>query len=184
LDKSDERDCEMLSLKDYIKTDPPIKDRNENGTPVKVSIVITTIGHIVEMDMTFRVKFSVQIIWFDWRVNFNNLKLSKENYNFFANSDLSNVWLPRLIFLNSMDENSLKFDDLSSVIVQRKGPRTLNSYSELQENEIFDGENNPFVYNRTYDMNLSCIFKLENYPFDFQNCFIEVTFTILKVNCC
>jgi hypothetical protein len=109
------------------------------------------------------------------------LKFSKDNFNYFGNSELNDVWLPRMIFANSMDEDSLKFDDLSSVIVQRKGPRTLNSYSELQENELFDGENNPFVYNRTYDLNLSCIFKLENYPFDYQNCFIEVMLSNLTL---
>ena len=174
LDKSDERDCPTLGLVDYIKTDPPIKDRNENGTSVNVTIVITTIGNFVEMDMTFRAKISLRLSWFDWRVNFYNLKFSNENFNYFANSDLKDAWLPRLIFGNSMNADSLKFDDLSSVIVQRKGPRTLNSFTELQENEIFDGEDNPFVYNRTYDLNLSCIFKLENYPFDYQNCFIEV----------
>jgi hypothetical protein len=57
LDKSDERDCTIIRLDDYLKTDSPIKDRNENGTSVNVSIVITTIGNFVEMDMTFRCQF-------------------------------------------------------------------------------------------------------------------------------
>ncbi len=57
----------------------------------------------------------------------------------------------------------------------------MDSRLEIDENEIFSGERNPFVYNRTYELTLGCNFQLQNYPFDYQNCYIDVScFRILK----
>jgi hypothetical protein len=88
---------------------------------------------------------------------------------------LNKLWLPTLIFSNSKDENYLKFDTLSSVIVLRSGPSILSMPTEINEDEIYNGEINPFVYNRTYEMVLECNFELQNYPFDHQHCLINVS---------
>ncbi len=47
--------------------------------------------------------------------------------------------------------------------------------SHLNKDEHFDGEENPFIYSRFYDLTFNCDFQLERYPFDYQRCFIEVT---------
>jgi hypothetical protein len=125
--------------------------------------------------MRFIARFSLQLKWYDWRVTFYNLKASNDNFNYVGRDDFNFLWLPRIIFANSVDEASLLFDDLSSMISKRKGPPTLNSHEEIQENECFDGERNPLVYNRTYELELECSFKLEKYPFDYQSCFIDVS---------
>ena len=46
--------------------------------------------------------------------------------------------------------------------------------SELNNEEKFSGANNPLVYTRFYDLTFKCRFRLENYPFDYQACSIEV----------
>lgn len=111
---------------------------------------------------------------FDWRVNFKNLKSSKENVNHLSSADMEIIWLPVLIFSNSIEETVLKFDKFCAVIVQKMGQPVQNSQLEIYENEIFYGENNPFVYNRTYELQLACMFELQKYPFDYQHCFIDV----------
>jgi hypothetical protein len=143
-----------------------------------MKVIVSLINHFDEMDMTFTARFSIQLKWYDWRVTFYNLKLSKDNFNYIGNSDVEKLWLPRLIFSNCVNEAYLKFDDLSSVISKRIGPSTLNSPEEIQENESFEGDSNPLVYNRTYELELECNFQLEKYPFDYQRCSIDVS-TIL-----
>jgi tRNA U38,U39,U40 pseudouridine synthase TruA len=165
-------------VEDYLKSDPPIKDQDGNGTFLKMRVRVSSITHFNEMDMTFTARFSIQLKWYDWRVTFYNLKDSKENFNHIGLSDLQTLWLPRLIFSNCIYEASLKYDDLSSMICQRKGPSTLSSPDEIEENESFEGDSNPMVYNRTYELELECNFHLEKYPFDYQSCFIDVSKSI------
>jgi hypothetical protein len=164
-----------MDFNDYFSQDPPIKDRTGNGTLLEMKASVATIGNFDEMNMKFIARFSLQLKWYDWRVTFYNLKASKDNFNYVGKYDLYSLWLPRMIFGNSVNEASLLFDDLSSVISKRKGSPTLNSANEIQETESFEGESNPFVYNRTYELELECIFKLEKYPFDYQTCFIDVS---------
>ncbi len=162
-------------MDDYIIQDPPIKDRDGNGTLLEMKVIVSSISNFDEMDMTFTARFSLQLKWYDWRVTFYNLKASKDNFNYVGKAELEKIWLPRLIFSNCVDEAYLQFDDLSSVISKKKGPSILNSPEEIQDNEIFEGHDNPLVYNRTYELVLACNFKLEKYPFDYQSCFIDVS---------
>ena len=127
------------------------------------------------MQMTYGASFNLKLIWFDWRVLFYNLKSFKENYNYIAKNDLETIWLPRIIFSNSVKQDFLKFDDISSVIVQRKGLPIPNIAEEIHEDETFEGLTNPIVYNRAYDLGFNCDFDLKKYPFDYQNCFIDVS---------
>jgi hypothetical protein len=47
--------------------------------------------------------------------------------------------------------------------------------NELEENEEFKGSENPFVFERFYDLSLRCSFEFFRYPFDHQSCFIDVS---------
>jgi len=71
--------------------------------------------------------------------------------------------------------NTFMFDDFSALIVQRRGKPTPNPVTEIPENEIFAGAENPFLYNRTYELEFNCEFELHKFPFDFQNCHIDVS---------
>jgi hypothetical protein len=174
-DKSDEMQCKSFLIDDYLKEDPPIKERNGKGTVMEMNVTIFSISNFDEMHMTFKSRFSLKLKWLDWRVTFYNLKESPVNFNSLGDDDLKTLWLPRLIFSNSLDEKYLNFDSLSSVFVQRIGSPTISLPTEVNEDEIFDGEVNPFIYIRTYEMTLECSFDLENYPFDHQNCHIDVS---------
>ena len=75
---------------------------------------------------------------------------------------------------------SLAYDDFATVIAQRKGIPIPNSRIDIFENEIFFGDENPFEYNRTYELEFNCGFELHKYPFDYQNCHIDVRKTSLS----
>jgi hypothetical protein len=174
-DKSDEMQCKSFVIEDYLKEDPPIKERNGNGTELFMKITVFSISNFDEMHMTYKARFSLSLKWLDWRVTFYNLKQSRENFNSVGDDNLKSLWLPRLIFSNSEDEKYLNFDTLASVFVQRIGSPIMSLPSEINEDEIFDGLINPFFYNRTYEMILECNSELQNYPFDHQHCQINVS---------
>jgi hypothetical protein len=167
--------CNLVSANKYFSSDPPLKHRIENGTAINVSVIVSRIGNLNEMTMTFKARFSLRLSWFDWRVEFANLKNTSDNYNYLIKNQPKSIWLPKLVFSNCIQETNLMFDDFSSIIILRRGNPLPNSMIETLENEIFDGAENPFVYNRTYELEFNCGFNLQNYPFDYQNCKINVS---------
>ena len=137
----------MVAANKYFSSDPPLTSRLQNGTAINISVIISRIGNINEMYMTFQARFSLQLSWFDWRVEFANLESSSDNLNYLTKAQQKSIWQPRLIFSNCVQEISLLYDDFSAVVVQRRGNPKPNSIKEIHENEIFAGAENPLVYN-------------------------------------
>jgi len=174
-ENSDESDCQMFSVDAnfYRKQNPPMNS-SKIPTPVYVNMTINSVGSFEEIEMTFKVNFLISIMWYDNRLTFRNLKDEKEGENNLGH-DRDEIWIPRLVFSNSLVEERISNDDFSSLEVLRWGKATLNSPSELQKNELFDGAENPLVYTRVYSLHLQCNFELKWYPFDFQECYIQVS---------
>ena len=40
--------------------------------------------------------------------------------------------------------------------------------------EVFDGAENPIIYRRTYKIDFECYFNLRSFPFDTQECSMEL----------
>jgi hypothetical protein len=51
----------------------------------------------------------------------------------------------------------------------------LSPITELSEIESFQGNENPLIYKRTFELDLHCSFDLHWYPFDTQTCLIIVS---------
>jgi hypothetical protein len=168
-------DCEILNANQYFSFDPPLTNRTENGASINVSVIISRLGDFQELSMTFKARFVLLLNWFDWRVKFTNLKNSSDNVNWIGKTQQKRIWLPLLIFSNCVQETFLMFDKFSALIIQRKGNPVPNSVNEILENEIFDGTENSFLYNRTYELEFNCGFELHKYPFDYQNCHVDVS---------
>ncbi len=59
----------------------------------------------------------------------------------------------------------------------RMGQPAYNDISEVYEETIYLGSENPFIYSRTYNLECHCQFNLVNFPFDSQQCEIIVRVT-------
>ena len=122
------------------------------------------------------IRFSLKLMWTDHRTIIRNLKNLTENYNYVIDGNLEKLWIPGLVFGNAVEETSLKVDEFSSVVVSLETKAAMNPTDEAFENEVFEGSNNPFRYNRTYELPFRCQFDLSWYPFDYHDCNIEVSF--------
>jgi len=175
-ENSDEINCQLVSVdtNSYRKENPPMNS-SRIPTPVFVNMAIIQVGSFEEIEMTFKVNFIIRIKWYDNRLTFNNLKDETDGENNLGEVMRDNIWIPRLVFCNSLSEIRISNDDFSSLEVLRLGSAHLNSPTELDKNELFYGAENPLVFTRAYALDLQCNFELKWYPFDYQECFIQVS---------
>ncbi len=111
--------------------------------------------------------------WTDPRLQFSNLKT---NGNSVSQQEQENVWIPKIVFINCLNDVITKNDDFSSLLIERKGTAKPNSMEQLMENQIYSGNTNPFIYQRVFELRFGCGFDLTRYPFDYQTCSINVMF--------
>ena len=96
--------------------------------------------------------------------------------NTIPDKDRSSLWIPNLIFENSLTGNHIDNHDLSSLSVKLEAePKTKFNF-KLHEHEEFAGDSNPLIFESSYELKLGCDFDLHAYPFDTQHCLIMVTF--------
>jgi len=107
-------------------------------------------------------------------LTFFNLRRTGNLQNNVGVKEKDEIWIPSLVFDNSVDEKHVKNDEFSSIAVPRNahGIQKINEF--LQENMEYKGSENDIIYSRTYKMNLVCELEQHNYPFDIQTCSIEV----------
>ena len=87
--------------------------------------------------------------------------------------------IPNLVFDNSLDDDFIQIDSLLSLKIRQKGKATSYINSQLQENEIYSGNENPLILSRIYELIFHCEFELRNFPFDTQICLMAVNNYIL-----
>ena len=80
------------------------------------------------------------------------------------------------MFSNSVEDKQIENDDFAYLMVRRSGTALVKEIDVLNEDEYFTGCSNPLVLSRIYDLELQCQFQLLYYPFDYQNCFINVCY--------
>ena len=79
-----------------------------------------------------------------------------------------NIWVARVIFSNSPDNDFSVLDDKSSLTVKKMGNSTMSPWDQLEEVEYYEGQENPVTYMRKFKKDFSCSFELQTYPFDTQ----------------
>jgi hypothetical protein len=57
--------------------------------------------------------------------------MNSEKPNTVAKSEKDRIWIPRLIFNNSVSDAFVESDDLSSIRVERRSQPTINAISDL-----------------------------------------------------
>ena len=119
----------------------------------------------------FQVTF--EVTWVDPRLELQNLQ-HNDNLNILAREERDSVWFPNIIFGNTDAVERMVMDDKATLIVRKEGSGTPSSLKNEIKSEIFKGEENPFFYSRTYSIKFECDFQLQSYPFDTQECTMEL----------
>ena len=134
-------------------------------------MMFDTVLQIDEVGMTFKAKFSLWLVWRDWRVMFRDLKF----INTLNEKEKSQIWIPSLIFENGQDgENgfSTKSGQSERLIVFRDNLEAFQVMNSLDEGRLYRDQS--LVYSSWFTKQFSCDFDLHHYPFDIQKCQIKL----------
>ena len=170
-DGSDESVCEPLSIdpKSYRKTFAPFTGSNK--TVINIGIEIGSIRDIDELAMTFTSEVQIYLTWRDERITFRNLPQSKK---LLSKEWHDQIWLPPLYFSSTKDSKLVLSGNFIKVFIIPSGKPLLNKISELNEANILKGEENDIELLSWNDFTFKCNFKLWSYPFDIQDCSVDV----------
>ena len=175
-DSSDENNCNKVQTGEgYAKGAVPFtvnkKDRTIIKTKVNVSLSLTEILKISEIDSIFALKFILSTFWIDSRLSYENLMFDS-GLNNLSPEQRQQVWVPRLTYKNTR-ESKKTLNDLETVIqIQRKGSLSLATVYDLDNVFKFKGKENSLMMERVYDLDFQCDYYMAMYPFDIQKCTI------------
>ncbi|XP_069173660.1 uncharacterized protein [Procambarus clarkii] len=171
LDHSDEVACEIIGKpEDYKEDIPPLPGSDKVGTslPITVNVTIESIT-IHTTQMTMQMSYKIQMIWFDNRVVYRNLK-TNETFNKVNYTSMLSLWLPTLRFVGTEGHRHTTVDQEASLHVQRLRPPNRRDNTVPREVDLFSGEENSLILSRKYTTAFTCDFDLVLYPFDVQYC--------------
>lgn len=140
-----------------------------------MSLVIHNLGTIDELQMKFRAKISLQIKWKDPRLTYRSLK---NDGNILSKDNSDEIWIPDLEFTNTEKDLSIlkAGKDSFKVQVLKKGQvQKIDAFIDLHYHETFSGQENDLFLVGKYEEYFTCTFDLKLYPFDTQNCFMNLS---------
>ena len=174
-DQSDEENCEkvIMSAK-YPKTNIPYKISDTKQIvklKTHVSVKITDILKVYEVDSIFSLKFVLYTSWIDSRLSYASLKRDKD-LNKLSPEILQKVWKPVLVFTNTKE--SIETDRSTkkpTIKIKRESESNLKKDpTNIDLFYWFDGSKNSLMMQKEYAIDFICDYKLAWYPFDEQEC--------------
>ena len=172
-DQSDEDDCTLLVLKrGYKKKVAPFiynKTRKEvDPVKIDVSTSIRNIIEISEVNHIIELKFDILMEWYEYRVDYRNLKTVKA-LNTLSDEELRSLWIPYIIFQNTDNDEAVELDGVRSrVFIIRESEFERSGMDIAEEIEIFSGASNKLTIGQTYSKKFHCTYLLHYFPFDSQ----------------
>ena len=173
-DESDERNCNILVLKDgYNKNVPPIPRTAHDKVNISVSIDLLKLVDIDEDDYSIEIQFKITLHWKENRATYHNLKVNS-NLNALMQNDIEMLWLPIVIYENTDQKETTRLGEFGNgewqtkVVVKREGNSSAGGLEMVDETEIFSGSENTLIMSQTYTHRFQCAYELSNYPFDTQ----------------
>lgn len=169
----------MTMPESYNSKEPPTKRDRNWRMEVFIEVDVTSISHIKEINLSMLTRFQLHLFWRDHRLTFHNLKPDYMQ-NLINKNVASDLWIPPLTIESAEDEKkkNLKYDSHTTMAVMRESDADPSKVDTLHETQSYPGAANTLVLVRNYDMVQRCDFKLNNYPFDNQHCFINVRFNM------
>ena len=178
-DAGDETICPILSEENMegYKSNIPDIHMDETGVvvkkQVKISMMITDIESIEEVQSRFTTTFNLMIDWRDARLTWKDLK-DDVALNVPSDDQKYLIWFPKIIIANSENGYEVPNDSKSKLRVKKNGTSRMSPRDNIRETALFKGSENSITYFREFNVKLKCTFNLAHYPFDTQTCSVSL----------
>ena len=96
------------------------------------------------------------------------------NLNSLQPEEIKKIWFPYFVFDNTNKKEFSLIDDKSSIKILKEGEGKVNGAQDTENKYIFKGDENSIQYKRFYSQEFECEFALHWYPFDTQNCHLDI----------
>ena len=165
-DGSDENDCKTMTLaRGY--------DKKHSSAKNTTSFIFMTVHDIIDIDelhMSYTVSVEIKLKWFDSRLIFRNLK-QRYYENQLNKLEIDEIWTPMLFFGDSnniyMKAGQEADGIFGEVSVHKEGSSNINDFSEIDEDYLYQGMENPLRMKNYIIIKLGCKFDLRWYVFCF-----------------
>ncbi|XP_064086227.1 uncharacterized protein LOC135201288 [Macrobrachium nipponense] len=160
----DETTCNILDIAADYETGSPPPQRPFNIT---ASVSIKKVSSIDIMTETLQVSMRFSIKWCDSRLTFKNL-LHSDRVNYLG-QHLSTLWLPQLVVLNEETLAGTAEASKDLFVVKNGLPMRIG------QDYVYRGAENSLVLKQKQSYYIACKFDMRAFPFDVQDCWINVT---------
>ena len=149
-----------------------------------MSFVMDRILNVDDENEEFYISFTLKTQWFDPRLVFNNLK-KREDLNVLSPVHYIAIWTPTLIFYNtkSKQESTLE-GSIVKVIPNTNFTFETADMSSTHNAYLFKGSENRLEISQAYNIKFICNYDMMPYPFDTQECYVDMVLTAIQDNFC
>ena len=159
---SDEKSCEQLNIdKDYRKTIAPYGSKLVKTDITIDELKVHGITNIDVMANTFDAEVTIRLRWRDHRLTFNDLKADWNHLN-----AKTQIWLPPLYLSNTKGNVPISTADVFDLQIKRQGVAVRNDVSQLNERNMYSGDENDLYLKVKIESSFICSFELSTFPFD------------------
>ncbi|XP_076055612.1 uncharacterized protein LOC143033883 [Oratosquilla oratoria] len=172
IDSSDEEECHLLNFGNkYRNNQPPPNDNTGQPLQLETMIKILRFSNINDKEMNLNIDLKITMSWFESRVEYRNLNNLSHN-NVISNADMAQLWTPRLFFKNVHNGQVKEMEPI--ITVEPTGPPKPYSFTQELLDQLYPGSSGKLYLQNQYVGTFSCRFELIKYPFDEQDCTIEL----------
>ena len=134
---------------------------------------IHNLQHFDPVTHGFDAEFTLDLEWFDSRVKFKNLR-SKPDINELSFEEAKKIWFPHFVFDNTEHKEMDIIDEKAIFHVLKKGEGKRYKKYVLENKFVYEGKENYIEYQRNYAKHFDCHYQLHWYPFDTEECHIDI----------
>lgn len=151
---------------------------------IDMTFVMDTVLSVDEINEEFYISYTMKTQWYDSRLRFNNLK-KQQDLNVLTPAQQQLIWTPQLIFYNTKSKQKSTLQD-ATIRVLLNDNYTYEKADMTNSNNVylFQGSENKLEISQVYDVYFICQYDMRNYPFDTQECSVDIVLTAVHDNFC
>ena len=119
----------------------------------------------------------VSVEWNDYRLGYWNLNESAVE-NKISRTEATEIWTPKLILANNPDGIQVMYDPTvynNNILLIRNGSSQKAPLTQLEEARLYSPYDTRIWMKIFHNLKFDCHFELNQFPFDSQKCFVEVS---------